>query len=115
MLIAANDENLRFGVHPTNALYPPLDDIDHFAPGDDPRTHLKCHYASSAKQRCFMPGSKIPILPPNELLEHRPDYVLILPWNIAEEVTAQLASLASMGTQFVIAVPELRVACTDRY
>ena len=56
-----------------------------------------------------MPGSHIPILPPSALEENRPDYVLILPWNIANEVRAQLAPLAENGTRFVTAVPELRV------
>lgn len=65
--------------------------------------------AAPAKQGKFMPGSHIPILAPSALDERRPDYVLILPWNIAEEVRAQLSHLADRGTRFVTAVPELRV------
>lgn len=65
--------------------------------------------AAPSKQGRFMPGSHIPILPPSALTEQRPDYVLILPWNIADEVVAQLAPLAATGTRFVTAVPELRV------
>ena len=57
-----------------------------------------------------MPGSHIPILPPSELDARRPDYVLILPWNIADEVRAQNAALAKAGTRFVTAVPELRIS-----
>ena len=57
-----------------------------------------------------MPGSHIPILPPEALLEQRPDYVLILPWNIAAEVKAQLSSLSENGTRFVTAIPELCVS-----
>ncbi len=64
--------------------------------------------AASAKQNKFMPGSHIPILPPEVLREQRPDDVLILPWNIADEVKTQLADLAKQGTRFVAAVPELR-------
>jgi len=64
--------------------------------------------AASAKQGKFMPGSHIPILPPSALDLRRPDYVLILPWNIAAEVRAQLAPLAARGTRFVTAVPEIR-------
>ncbi len=65
--------------------------------------------AAVAKQGKFMPGSHIPILPPSKLLEFNPDFVLILPWNISEEVMEQNLALASQGTQFVVAVPELQV------
>jgi len=65
--------------------------------------------AAPSKQGKLMPGSHIPILPPSALQEARPDYVLILPWNIADEVKRQLAGLAARGTQFVTAVPEVRV------
>ena len=64
--------------------------------------------AAVAKQGKFMPGSHIPILAPSVLRERRPDYLLILPWNIAAEVRQQNADLAAMGTRFVIAIPELR-------
>lgn len=66
--------------------------------------------AAKAKQGRFMPGSHIPILPPERLAEERPDYVVILPWNIAEEVKAQNAGLANSGTKFVTAVPELHIS-----
>jgi len=65
--------------------------------------------AAAAKQDKFMPGSHIPILHPDVISERRPDYVMILPWNIADEVRQQLASLAEQGTRFVTAVPELRI------
>jgi len=65
--------------------------------------------AAPSKQGRFMPGSHIPILPPDALRLHRPDFVLILPWNIADEVCVQLAPLAAQGTRFVTAVPELRI------
>lgn len=65
--------------------------------------------AAAAKQGMLMPGSHIPILPPDALDDRRPDYVLILPWNIAEEVRNQLSALAAQGTRFVTAVPEIRV------
>jgi SAM-dependent methyltransferase len=63
--------------------------------------------AAMSKQGKFMPGSHIPIRPPEALRENPPDYVVILPWNIADEVRAQLADLVHSGTRFVTAVPEL--------
>jgi len=63
--------------------------------------------AAAAKQNKYMPGSHIPILNPAAILNEKPDYVLILPWNIAEEVKTQLAQDLP-NTQFVTAVPELR-------
>ncbi|MDN5929320.1 MAG: class I SAM-dependent methyltransferase, partial [Hyphomicrobiales bacterium] len=61
--------------------------------------------AAKSKQGMLMPGSHIPILPPEALSERRPDYVVILPWNIADEVRKQLSPLAGKGTRFVTAVP----------
>ncbi len=66
--------------------------------------------AATAKQGKYMPGSHIPILPPAALVEQRPDYLVILPWNIAAEVEQQNAKLAMLGTRFVTAVPKLEVA-----
>ena len=65
--------------------------------------------AALAKQGKFMPGSHIPILAPSALFDKRPDYLLILPWNIAAEVKQQNANLAELGTKFVTAVPKLVV------
>ena len=66
--------------------------------------------AAASKQGKFMPGSHIPILPPDALLEQRPDYLVILPWNIASEVKLQNAKLGNLGTKFVTAVPRLELA-----
>ena len=66
--------------------------------------------AAIAKQGKFLPGSHIPILPPSALAERRPDYLLILPWNIADEVKQKNAGLAAKGTRFVTAVPSLAVS-----
>jgi predicted TPR repeat methyltransferase len=63
-----------------------------------------------AKQGKFMPGSHIPIVSPVALHSQRPDYLVILPWNIADEVMQQNAALAKLGTQFVTAVPKLEIA-----
>lgn len=65
--------------------------------------------AAVAKQGKFMPGSHIPILAPAVLVEQRPDYLVILPWNIATEVKQQNARLAELGTKFVTAVPKLEI------
>ena len=64
--------------------------------------------AAPSKQGKFLPGSHIPILPPTALRERRPDLVLILPWNIADEVVNQLDELRGWGGGFVVAIPELR-------
>ena len=66
--------------------------------------------AAAAKQSKFMPGSHIPILAPTALDDQRPDYLVILPWNIAAEVKQQNARLAELGTKFVTAVPKLEIA-----
>ena len=63
-----------------------------------------------AKQGKFMPGSRIPIVGRETLDRERPDYLLVLPWNILHEVRQQNAPLAAKGTRFVTAVPELTIA-----
>jgi hypothetical protein len=65
--------------------------------------------AAQAKQGKYMPGSHIPILQPSALAANAPDFVLILPWNIAAEVKQQNAELTARGTQFVTAVPKLNI------
>lgn len=65
--------------------------------------------AAPSKQGRYMPGSHIPILPPAALRDYKPDYVLILPWNIAHEVIAQNAFVKEWGGRFVVAVPQLQV------
>ena len=65
--------------------------------------------AAPSKQGKFMPGSHIPILPPAELGKRKPDWVIIFPWNIADEVTQQQQQVRSWGGKFVISVPELKV------
>lgn len=66
--------------------------------------------AAPSKQGKFLPGSHIPIVAEAHLMEYKPDYVVILPWNLREEVMAQLAYIRGWGGQFVIAVPEIKVA-----
>jgi len=65
--------------------------------------------AALAKQNKYMPGSHIPILPPSNIEDLKPDFVVILPWNIAEEVIKQNSAIREWGGKFITAVPELRV------
>ena len=65
--------------------------------------------AAASKQGKYMPGSHIPILPPGVLFEHCPDYLLILPWNLAAEVKLQNTNLLRFGIKFVTAVPSLEI------
>lgn len=62
---------------------------------------------SPHKQGLYLPGSHLPIVPPEKLIEARPDYILILPWNLKEEITAQLAPVRALGAQCFVAVPRL--------
>jgi 2-polyprenyl-3-methyl-5-hydroxy-6-metoxy-1,4-benzoquinol methylase len=61
------------------------------------------------KQGTFTPGTHIPIYAPERIRATRPDYVLILPWNLKEEIMAQLAYVRDWGAQFVIPIPRLEV------
>ena len=62
-----------------------------------------------AKQGTLLPGSHIPVKAPDALSDFRPDYVLILPWNLRDEIIGQLASVRDWGGRFVTAIPELRI------
>jgi hypothetical protein len=61
------------------------------------------------KQGKFLPGSHIPILAPERIGETKPDYVLILPWNLKGEIIQQLAYIREWGGQFVVPIPSVRV------
>lgn len=65
--------------------------------------------AAESKQGKFLPGSHIPIMPPEHLAGFNPDYVVILPWNLREEVINQLKSVVPPHCQFVTAIPELDI------
>jgi SAM-dependent methyltransferase len=61
------------------------------------------------KQGRFLPGTHIPIHPPEKILETQPDYVLILPWNFKDEIMQQMASIREWGGRFVVPIPEVTV------
>jgi SAM-dependent methyltransferase len=61
---------------------------------------------SPFKQGKFLPGTHIPIFAPDQIFEVRPDYVLILPWNLKDEIMSQLHDVREWGGQFVVAIPE---------
>lgn len=62
-----------------------------------------------AKQGKFLPGSRIPVLSPDHIDSAKPDYVLILPWNLKDEISTQLSRIRDWSGQFVVAIPEIEV------
>ncbi|HXG16133.1 MAG TPA: class I SAM-dependent methyltransferase [Calidithermus sp.] len=64
---------------------------------------------SPAKQGRFLPGTHIPIHPPEHLRRTRPDYVLILPWNLTEEIVDSVGWIRDWGGRFVVPIPEVKV------
>ena len=64
---------------------------------------------SPHKQGKYMPGSRIPIVSEDRIKSDKPDYVVIFPWNLSEEIAEQLSYLSSNGTRFVTAVPQLLI------
>jgi SAM-dependent methyltransferase len=64
---------------------------------------------SPQKQNTFLPGTHIPVYAPERIDEAKPDYVLILPWNIKDEIVKQMAHIRSWGGKFVVPIPEVRV------
>jgi C-methyltransferase C-terminal domain len=64
---------------------------------------------SPQKQGMFLPGTHIPIASPEKIFESKPDYVLILPWNLRDEIAAQMSGIAAWGGKLVVPIPEVRV------
>jgi hypothetical protein len=65
--------------------------------------------ANPHKQDRFLPGSHVPIHAPAKIAEIRPDYIVILPWNLKDEIMGQLSYVKDWGGQFVVASPETKV------
>ncbi len=61
------------------------------------------------KQGKFLPGTHIPILAPEKIDETRPDYILILPWNLKDEIMSQMAHIREWGGKFLIPIPQVKV------
>ena len=65
--------------------------------------------ANPYKQGKYTPGTRIPILAPSAIREARPDYVLILPWNLKDEISAEAEYIREWGGRFVVPIPEVRI------
>jgi hypothetical protein len=61
------------------------------------------------KQECYLPGSHIPIFSPEQVQETRPDLLLILPWNLKEEIMEQMGYIREWGGRFAVLIPEIEV------
>ncbi len=64
---------------------------------------------SPHKQGRYLPGTRIPIYAPEKLRETKPDYVLILPWNLKDEIVGQMAHIREWGGKFVVPIPRVEV------
>lgn len=64
---------------------------------------------SPHKQGRYLPGSRLPILPPDAVFEVRPDFLLILPWNLREEIVEQMGAIREWGGRFLIPLPQLEI------
>jgi SAM-dependent methyltransferase len=61
------------------------------------------------KQGCYLPGTRIPIFHPDKIRETKPDFVLILPWNLKKEISKQMNFIGEWGGKFVVPIPEVEV------
>ena len=65
--------------------------------------------ASPYKQGKFLPGSHIPVVNEEEIKTEKPDYVIVLPWNLKDEISNQLDYIRDWGGKFVVFIPELLI------
>jgi ABC-type Fe3+-hydroxamate transport system substrate-binding protein len=61
------------------------------------------------KQNKFTPGTHIPVYSPERIYETKPDYILILAWNFADEIMKQQSKYKEMGGKFIIPIPEVKI------
>ena len=64
---------------------------------------------SPHKQGMFLPGTHIPVYPPDKIRQTKPDYLLVLPWNIKDEIMDQMAFIREWGCRFVVPIPEVQI------
>ena len=62
-----------------------------------------------AKQQTLLPGTRIPVLPVEEIARCKPDYVFVLPWNLRDEISEQMSAIRRWGGRFVTAIPRLEI------
>jgi C-methyltransferase C-terminal domain/Putative zinc binding domain/Methyltransferase domain len=78
--------------------------------GGPTATHLICVADRSPhKQHRLLPGTRIPVVAPDTLVERRPDDIVILAWNMADEIMRQMTGVARWGARFVMAIPKLQI------
>ena len=70
---------------------------------------IEVYDRSKAKQGKLLPGTHIPIVDPARIATTRPDYLLVLPWNLMDEVRKSTSLIATWGGRFVTAIPEIRI------
>lgn len=64
---------------------------------------------SPHKQGRFLPGTRIPVYAPERIMETKPDYILLLPWNLQTEIMEQMQAARNWGARFVVPIPELKI------
>jgi hypothetical protein len=64
---------------------------------------------SPHKQGHYLPGTRIPIHGPEKIRETKPDYVVILPWNLKDEIIKQMSHIREWGGKFVVFIPEVKI------
>ena len=64
---------------------------------------------SPHKQGHFLPGTHIPIYHPDRIKETKPDYVVILPWNLKDEIISQMRHVGSWGAKFIVPIPKVSI------
>ena len=64
---------------------------------------------SPYKQNRYLPGTRIPIFHPDKIIDEKPDYLLLLPWNLKDEIMEQMTYIREWGGKFVVPIPKLQI------